>query len=96
MVDERDPDFSFSLSDKRGLFIVGEGISSTEVAGKAVLVVSVPIEMTEADGVTEEPFPVMSTDFFLMLDNGSSFFDLIFAYISLLNLVVISARRKHL
>ena len=36
------------------------------------------------------------TVFFPMLDNGSSFFDLIFTYISLLNLVVISARSKHL
>ena len=36
------------------------------------------------------------TPFFPMLDNGLSFLDLIFAYISLLNLVVISTRRKHL
>ena len=36
------------------------------------------------------------TPFFPMLDNGLSFLDLIFAYISFLNLVVISTRRKHL
>ena len=43
-----------------------------------------------------ETLPVTRTPFFPMLDNNSSFLDLIFAYISLLNLVVISARRKHL
>jgi len=46
--------------------------------------------------MTEGPFPVMRTVFFPMFDNGSSFFVLIFAYMSLLNLVVISARGKHL
>ena len=67
-----------------------------EVEGEAVLVVSA----LEATGVIEatktagEPLPVMRTIFFPILDKGSSFFALILAYMSLLNLVVISARGK--
>ena len=76
----------------------GVGISSTEVAGEAVLAVSVPKTMGVMDsiGVTEGPFPMMRTVLFPMLDDGSSFFDLIFSYMSLLNLVVISTKRKTL
>ena len=47
-------------------------------------------------GVTKGPFLVTRTPFFPMLDKGSSFLDLIFAYMSLLNLVVISARIEYL
>ena len=47
-------------------------------------------------GVTDGPFPVTRTLFFPMLDKGSSFLDCIFAYMSLLNLVVISARIEYL
>ena len=74
------------------------GISSTEVAGDVVLVVSVlRIDgLTRANGVTGGPFPVTRTILFPKLDSGSSFFDLIFAYLSLLNLVVIPARGKYL
>ena len=80
------------------LFEEGVGISSIEVAGEAVLVVSTPETMgvVEATGVMNRSFPVTRTPFFPMLDSGSSFLDLIFAYISLLNLVIISTRRKHL
>ena len=76
----------------------GSKESSTEVVGESVLVVSVTETMgvTETKGVEKGPFSMMHTVFFLMLDNGSSFFDLIFTYISLLNLVIISARSKHL
>ena len=89
---------SFSLPNRCGLFDEGVGISSTEVAGEAIHTVSKPETMgvAEATRVTEGPFPVTRTPFFPMLDKGSSFLDLIFAYVSLLNLVVISARRKHL
>ena len=52
--------------------------------------------VTEASGVIEGPFPMMHTVLFLRLDSGLSFFDLILAYMSLLNLVVISAKGKHL
>ena len=65
-----------------------------EVEGDAVLVVSA-LETTgviEVTGTAGEPLPVMCTAFFPILDRGSSFFALILAYISLLNLVVISAK----
>ena len=52
--------------------------------------------VAEVTGVTNGPFPVTQTPFFPMLDKGSSFLDLIFAYMSLLNLVVISARMEYL
>ena len=97
MVDEWESAFSFSLTVKCGLF-EGVGISSIEVVGETVLAVltSETMGVAEAIEVTDGPFPVTRTPFFLMLDSGSSFLDLIFAYISLLNLVVISTRRKHL
>ena len=47
-------------------------------------------------GVTDGPFLVTRTPFFPVLDKGSSFLDSIFAYMSLLNLVVISARIEYL
>ena len=52
--------------------------------------------MAEVTGVTDGPFPVTRTPFFPMLDKGSSFLDRIFAYMSLLNFVVISARIEYL
>ena len=90
--------FSFHLSVMCGFLEVGVGILSIEVAGEAVLavLVSETIGVTEAVGVTGGPFFVTRTTLFPMLDNGSSLFDLIFAYMSLLNLVVIPARGKHL
>ena len=80
------------------LFEEGVGISSIEVAGEAVLTVSIAETMGVADvtGVIEGPFPVTRTHFFPMLDKGSSFLDLIFVYMSLLNLVVISTRIEYL
>ena len=68
------------------------------MAGEVVLTVSVPETMgvLEAGGVTEGPFLVTCIVLYPRLDNGSSFFILIFAYISLLNLVFISAKGKHL
>ena len=67
------------------------------VAGETVLTVSTveTIGVAEVTGVTKGPFPVTRTPFFPMLDKGSSFLDLIFAYMSLLNLVVISARIEY-
>ena len=52
--------------------------------------------MAEVTRVTDGPFPVTQTPFFPMLDKGSSFLDRIFTYMSLLNLVVISARIEYL
>ena len=73
-------------------------MSFTEVVGEAVLTVSIAETRGVADvtGVTKGPFPVTRTPFFPMLDKGSSFLDLIFAYMSLLNLVVIFARMEYL
>ena len=97
-MDDREPTFSFSLSAKRGLLKPRVGISSIDVIREAVLVIYVAETMgiTEPRGLTDGPFPVTRTAFFLKLDSDSSFLHLIFAYMSLLNFVVISARRKHL
>ena len=97
-LDERESAFSFTLSVTRGLFEVGVGISSIEVVGEVVLAVSVLeiMGVMEADGVTEGPFPMTCIVLFPRLDNGLSFFILIFAYMSLLNLIVISAKGKQL
>ena len=97
-MDDREPTFSFSLSATCGLLEPRVGISSIDVVSEAVLVVFVAETMgvTKLRGLKDGPFPVTHTAFFLKLDSGSSFLDLIFAYMSLLNFVVISARRKHL
>ena len=87
--------FSFSLADSRCLFDDGVGMSSTEVAGEATRRLSTPETMgvASAEGRTDGPFPVMRTPFLPMFAKGSSFLDLIFTYISLLNLVVISKKK---
>ena len=86
------------MPDTRNLFEEGVGISSTEVAGEAVFTISTVeiIGVAEVTEVADGPFPVTRTPFFPMLDKGSSFLDRIFAYMSLLNLVVISARIEYL
>ena len=68
-----------------------------EVAGEAVLTVSTAetIGVEEVTGVTNGPFPVTRTTFFPRLDKGLSFLDRIFAYMSLLNLVIIFARIEY-
>ena len=88
--------FSFSLSNKRGLLETGVGSSSTEVEGEAVLVIFAPktTGVTEVARIAEGPFLVIRTAFFPIFDNGLSFLNLILAYMSLLNLVVIFARGK--
>ena len=89
--------FSLSLPDVRNLFEEGVEISSIEGAGEAVFTVSTVETMgvAEVTGVTDGPFPVTQTPFFPILDKGLSFLGLIFAYMSLLNLVVISARMEY-
>ena len=84
------------LSVKRGLFKIGVVISSTEVAGEVVFVVSIPrtAGLTVTVGVTGGPCPITRTIFFSRLDNGSFFLDLILAYISWLNLVIIPKKKK--
>ena len=94
MVDVRGSTFSFSFENRRGLLETGVESSSIEVKGEAVLVVSAPevTRVIEVAGIAGEPLPVMRTIFFPIFDSGSSFFALILAYMSLLNLVVISTR----
>ena len=94
MVDVRGSTFSFSFEDRRGLLETGVGSSSIEVEGEAVLVVFTPkvIGVIEVAGTAKEPLPVMRAVFFPIFYSGSSFFALILAYMSLLNLVIISAR----
>ena len=93
ILDEQESTFSFPLSVKHSLLETGVVISSTEVAEEAVLVVSVlgTARATRIVGVMGGPFPITCTVLFPRLDNGSFFLDLILAYISWLNLVVILA-----
>ena len=93
MVNVHESTFSLSFDDRRGRLEAGVGSSSMEVEGDVVLVVSAPdtTRVIEVTGTTGEPLSVMRTVFFPILDRGSSFFALL-AYISLLNLVVISAK----
>ena len=93
-LDERESAFSFSFSPVCYLFRWG-GISSIEVVGEAILVVSTP-GVTGVANVTEAPLSVTFTFFAPRLDKGSFFLALIQAYILWLNLVVIPARGKHL
>ena len=95
-LDEQESTFSFPLSVKHGLLETGVVISSTEVAEEAVLIVSVlgTAGAMGIVGVTGGPFPITRTVLFQRLDNGSFFLDLILAYISWLNLVVILAKKE--
>ena len=88
--------FSLSLANSLYLFYDGVGISLTEVAGEATRRFSTPETMgvASAEGRTDGPFPMIRTPFLPMFAKGSSFLDLILAYISLLNLVVISIKKK--
>ena len=74
----------------------GVGISSTEVAGEAARTFSTleTMGVAFAAGRTDGPIPVIRTPFLLIFAKGSSFLDLILAYMSLLNLVVISEEKK--
>ena len=84
------------LSETRCLLEEGVGISSTEVVGEATRTLSTPETMgvASADGRTDGPLPVTRTPFLPIFAKGSSFLDLILAYMSLLNLVVISKKKK--
>ena len=89
MLDDQKPTFSLPLSIILCLF--GRGvISSTEVVGEVALVAS----RTEVTRVIGVPFSTTRTTFFPKLKRGSFFLALILAYISWLNLVIISTRKK--
>ena len=85
--------FSFCFSPALTLLLRG-GTSSSDEVGDAPLTGA---EVRE-DGSARigAPLSVIQTDLVPRADKGSSFLPLILAYISLLNFVVISARRKHL
>ena len=91
MLDKHELAFSLPLSATRYFFEHGV-ISSTEVAGETVLVVS----RTEVTGVTGVPFSTTCTTLFLRLERGSFFLALILVYISWLNFIVNSMKEKHL
>ena len=86
--------FSFCFSPALSLLLRG-GISSTDGVGDAPLAGAEVGEDGSAARIGT-PLSVIRTDLVLRVDRGSSFLPLILVYISLLNFVVISTRRKHL
>ena len=86
--------FSFYLSPTLSLLLRGVS-SSTDKVGDAV---PAGTEVGEEGNAVRigAPLSVIRTDLVPIADNGSSFLFLILIYISLLNFVVISARREHL
>ena len=86
--------FSFYLSPTLSLLLRGVS-SSTDKVGDAV---PAGTEVGEEGNAVRigAPLSVIRTDLVPIADNGSSFLVLILIYISLLNFVVISARREHL
>ena len=88
-LDDCEEAFSYPLSATCGFF-VRRVISFTDVARKAILIIS----GMEVAGVARVPFSTTHTTLFLRLERGSFFFALILAYISWLNFVVIFAGEK--
>ena len=86
--------FSFCFSPTLSLLLCG-GTSSTDGVGDTPLAGAEVGEDGSAERI-ETPLSVIRTDLVPMADKGLSFLPLILAYISLLNFVVISARRKQL
>ena len=90
MLEGLESTFSFYLSPTLSLLLRGVS-SSIDGVGDAVPVIT---------GVREEgigaPLSVIRTDLVPIADKGSSFLFLIRAYMSLLNFVVISAKKEHL
>ena len=86
--------FSFYLSPTLNLLLRGVS-SSTGGVGDAVLTGTEVGEEGSAARI-EAPLSMIRTDLVPIADKGSSFLFLILAYISLLNFVVIFARREHL
>ena len=86
--------FSFYLSPTLDLLFRGVSSSTDEVGDAVPAVTGVGEEGSAAR--TGAPLSIIRTDLVLSADKGSSFLFLIRAYMSLLNFVVISARREHL
>ena len=94
-LDDWESALSFSLSSVRCLLFRRGIISSTEVAGEAVLVISV-LGVAGVAEVTEALLSITRIVLALRLERGSFFLALIRAYIPWLNFVVIPVRGKHL
>ena len=86
--------FSFYLSPTLSLLLWGVSSSNNEV-GDAVPAGTEVGEKGSAARIGA-PLSVIRTNLVPITDKGSSFLFLILAYMSLLNFVVISARREHL
>ena len=94
MLEGLESTFSFCFSPTLSLLLRGV-ISSTDGVGDAVLA---GMEVGEEGSAARirTPLSMIWTDLIPIANKGSSFLFLIFAYISLLHFVVISARREHL
>ena len=93
MLEGLESTFSFCLSPALGLLFRGVS-SSTDGVGDAVLAV-IGIRVEGSAARIGAPLSVIGTNLVPMAEKGSSFLFLIRAYMSLLNFVVISARREH-
>ena len=94
MLEGLESTFSFCLSPTLVLLFRGVS-SSTDEVGDAVPAV-IGVEEEGGAARTGAPLSIIRTDLVPSADKGSSFLFLIRAYMSLLNFVVISARREHL
>ena len=94
MLEGLESTFSFCLSPTLVLLFRGVS-SSTDEVGDAVPAVK-GVEEEGGAARTGAPLSIIRTDLVPSADKGSSFLFLIRAYMSLLNFVVISARREHL
>ena len=94
MLEGLESTFSFYFSPTLSLLLQGVSSSTDGVGDTTPVGTEVGEEGSAARiGV---PLSVIRTDLVPRADKGSSFLFLILAYISLLNFVVISARREHL
>ena len=94
MLEGLESTFSFCLSPTLSLLLQGVSYSTNEVGDTVLADTEVGEERSVARiGV---PLSVIRIDLVPIANKGSSFLFLILAYISLLNFVVIFARREHL
>ena len=94
MLEGLESTFSFYLSPTLSLLLRGVS-SSIDGVGDAVPAITGVREEGSAARIGA-PLSVIRTDLVPIADKGSSFLFLIQAYMSLLNFVVISARKEHL
>ena len=94
MLEGLESTFSFYLSPTLNLLLRGVS-SSTDGVGDTVLAGTEVGEEGSAARIGP-PLSVIRTDLVPIADKGSFFLFLVLAYISLLNFVIISARKEHL